>query len=201
MQIQADTTDDLLLAIQQARAAAQRLSELEAIRQQAATLPALEAERSRQARLTAIAPAAARAEDEAARILTQLTPRMKAWRERWAAAHAELVKLAGELPALQGEIADAARFAGTAADFRLELASANSAQNDMQPHNAIPLGLGDDGFAAIWEKVGGMNPDLAALPSKDFLKQEQLLRMISRPLALTPYQPAQGAKLMGRRFS
>lgn len=194
--LQPDLTDQIAAA-RQAKAAVEEARKLEAL---AADLPRLEKERRRQERLATLRPAAAQAEEQAARVLAEVTPKMKRWRERWAAAHAELVKLAAELPALQSEINDAARFAYTAADYRLELAGAYEVIANPLPSNDVPLGMTDDGFPSIWAKVGGTNPDLAALPSQDYPKQAQLLGILTNR-SVVPYVPSQGAKLVGRRFA
>lgn len=194
--LQPDLTDQIAAA-RQAKAAVEEARKLEAL---ANDLPRLEKERRRQERLATLRPAADQAERQAARVLAEVAPKMKRWRERWAAAHAELVALAAELPTLQGEINDAARFAYTATDYRLELAGAYDAIQNPLPNNDLPVGLSDDGFAAIWAKVGGANPDLAALPSQDYPKQQQLLGMLTNR-SVMPYVPAVGHKLVGRRFA
>ncbi|MEZ4672780.1 MAG: hypothetical protein R2932_00855 [Caldilineaceae bacterium] len=188
---------DRIAAARQAKAQVNEAQQLEA---QAAELPALLREQRRLERLEQLRPAADRAELEARTILERTAPKIKQWRERWAAAHDELLRLAGELPALQDEIAFAARHAHTAADFRQEIAGAPVAGNDDLPGNDIPLALGANGFADIWERVGGANPDLAPLPSREEMKQEQLLKMLSAGQIMTVYRPAIGARLMRGRF-
>ncbi|MEZ4617737.1 MAG: hypothetical protein R2867_19805 [Caldilineaceae bacterium] len=153
---------DRIAAARQAKAQVNEAQQLEA---QAAELPALLREQRRLERLEQLRPAADRAELEARTILERTAPKIKQWRERWAAAHDELLRLAGELPALQDEIAFAARHAHTAADFRQEIAGAPVAGNDDLPGNDIPLALGANGFADIWERVGGANPTWRPYPA------------------------------------
>lgn len=191
---------DLHDQIAAARRAKTQVEESRQLEEMASSLPALEKEQRRRERLATLRPAADQAERQAARVLAEVAPKMKRWRERWAAAHATLVALAAELPTLQSEIDAAARFAYTATDYRLELAGAYDAIQDPLPNNDIPMGLSDDGFAAIWAKVGGANPDLAALPAQDYPKQQQLLGMLTNR-SVVPYVPAVGHKLVGRRFA
>ena len=175
-----------------AEAAAARVAELEAVKQQADALPALKQQLAAQQWIAQALPAAEQAERQAAAILADVTPRMAAWRERLEALYAELHDHVAALPTIQSEIANAARFVRMAASYRQGIAqhTGPAANNG---YDSLPPELGESGFDAVWKSVGGYNPDLQPLPVDDRLRYESLIKWASdRPF--TPYVP----RLMGR---
>ena len=105
-----------------AEAAAARVAELEAVKQQADALPALKQQLAAQQWIAQALPAAEQAERQAAAILADVTPKMVAWRERLEALYSELHEHVAALPTIQSEISTAARFARTAAGYRQGIA-------------------------------------------------------------------------------
>lgn len=176
-----------------AEAAAARVAELEAVKAQADALPALKRQLAAQQWVEQAAPAAEQAEAEARRVLAEVTPKMAAWRQRLEALYAELHAHVAELPTIQSEIANAARFVRMAASYRqgIEQHLRPAANNGYG--NSLPPELGESGFDAVWKSVGGYNHDLQPLPSDDRLRYEKLVQWASeKPVVLY------NAKLMGR---
>lgn len=184
---------ELQRQILEAEAAAARVAELETVKAQADALPALKRQLAAQRWIEQAEPAADEAERQAAAILADVTPKMAAWRQRLEALYTELHAHVAELPTIQSEISTAARFARTAAGYRQGIAqhAGPAATNGLG--NALPPELGESGFDAIWQQVGGYNPDLLPLPADDRLRFEALIKWASdKPF--TPYVP----RLMGR---
>lgn len=176
-----------------AEAAAARVAELEQVKAQADQLPALRQQLAAQRWVEQAEPAAEQAEAQARRVLAEVTPRMVAWRDRLEALYTELHTHVAELPTIQSEISTAARFARTAAGYRQEIARHTGPAQANIYGNELPPELSETGFDAIWQQVGGYNPDLSPLPADDRLRFESLLRWASdKPVV--PYNP----RLMGR---
>ena len=183
----------LMEQIQAAEAAAARVAELEAVKAQADALPALKRQLAAQRWIEQATPAAEQAEAEARRVLAEVTPKMRAWRERLEALYAELHEHIAALPGIQSEIANAARFVRMAASYRQGIAQHTGPAANNGLGNEPPPELGESGFDAVWKSVGGYNPDLQPLPVDDRLRYESLIKWASdKPL--TPYVP----RLMGR---
>jgi DNA repair exonuclease SbcCD ATPase subunit len=157
MQIQADTTGDLSLAIQAARAAAQRLNELEAIRQQAATLPALEREQERRAQVSQARPQIDAALSAAHQKLAGSAERMSDWAQRLGTAYRELEKLAEELSTIQLEIDSSAPLVKRVAGLR------NFVDGTQTAGHEYFVELPCNNFAITWDEVGGTDPALDPL--------------------------------------
>lgn len=176
-----------------AEAAAARVAEMEAVKAQADQLPALKQQLANQRWLEQAGPAAEQAEAEARRVLAEVTPKMRAWRQRLEALYAELHEHVAELPGIQSEISHAARFARAAAGYRQGIEQRTGPAQSNGYGNELPPELSESGFDSVWQSVGGYNPDLQPLPVDDRLRYESLLRWASdKPVV--PYNP----KLMGR---
>ena len=176
-----------------AEAAAARVAELEAVKQQADALPALKQQLAAQQWIAQALPAAEQAERQAAAILADVTPMMVQWRERLEALYNELHAHVAALLTIQSEISTAARFARTAAGYRQGIAQHTGPAATNGLGNGIPPELGVNGFDEIWRQVGGYNHDLQPLPSDDRLRYEKLVQWASeKPVVLY------NAKLMGR---
>lgn len=183
----------LIEQIQQAEAAAARVAELEQVKATADQLPALKRQLAAQQWVAQAEPAAEQAEQQARRVLAEVTPRMAAWRQRLEALYAELHEHVAALPTIQSEISTAARFARTAAGYRQEIARHTGPADNNGLGNELPPELGETGFDAIWQQVGGYHPDLSPLPADDRLRYEKLVQWASEK-PFVPYNP----KLMGR---
>ena len=176
-----------------AEAAAARVAELEAVKQQADALPALKQQLAAQQWIAQALPAAEQAERQAAAILADVTPKMVQWRERLEALYNELHAHVAALPGIQSEISTAARFARTAAGYRQGIAQHTGPAQSNGYGNEMPVELGANSFDEIWRQVGGYHPDLQPLPVDDRLRFEALIKWASdKPF--TPYVP----RLMGR---
>ena len=160
---------------------------------QADSLPALKKQLAAQRWVEQAGPAAEQAEAEARRVLAEVTPKMRAWRERLEALYSELHEHVAALPTIQSEISTAARYARTAAGYRQGIAQRTGPAQSNGYGNEIPPELGVNGFDEIWRQVGGYNHDLQPLPSDDRLRYEKLVQWASeKPVVLY------NAKLMGR---
>lgn len=184
---------ELLERITAAEAAAARVAELEQVKAQADALPALKQQLAAQQWIAQAEPAAEAAEAQARRVLAEVTPKMMAWRQRLEAIYAELHDHVAALPGIQSEISTAARFARTAAGYRQGIAQYTGPGANNPLGNDIPPELGESGFDAVWQSVGGYNPDLSPLPADDRLRFEKLVQWASEK-PFVPYNP----KLMGR---
>ena len=183
----------LIEQIQQAEAAAARVAELEQVKATADQLPALKRQLAAQQWVAQAEPAAEQAEQQARAVLAEVTPKMMAWRQRLEAIYTELHDHVAALPTIQSEISTAARFARTAAGYRQEIARHTGPVQSSGYGNEIPPELGETGFDAIWQQVGGYNPDLLPMPADDRLRYEKLVQWASEK-PFVPYNP----KLMGR---
>lgn len=184
---------ELIEQIAAAEAAAARVAELETVKAQADALPALKRQLAAQQWVAQAEPAAEAAEQQARRVLAEVTPRMVAWRERLEALYAELHDHVAALPGIQADISTAARYARTAAGYRQGIEQRTGAAANNGLGNEIPVELGVNGFDEIWRQVGGYNPDLQPLPTDDRLRYEKLVQWASeKPVVLY------NAKLMGR---
>lgn len=176
-----------------AEAAAARVAELEQVKATADQLPALKRQLAAQRWIEQAEPAAEQAEQQARRVLAEVTPKMAAWRQRLEALYNELHEHVAALPTIQSEISTAARFARTAASYRQGIAQHTGPAQANIYGNELPPELGESGFDAIWQQVGGYNPDLLPLPVDDRLRFEKLVQWASEK-PFVPYNP----KLMGR---
>lgn len=176
-----------------AEAAAARVAELEAVKAQADQLPALKQQLANQRWVAQAEPAAEQAERQARAVLAEVVPKMVHWRQRLEAIYTELHEHVAALPTIQADISVAARFARTAAGYRQEIARHTGPVQSSGYGNELPPELSETGFDAIWQQVGGYNPDLSPLPADDRLRFEKLVQWASEK-PFVPYNP----KLMGR---
>ncbi len=176
-----------------AEAAAARVAELEQVKATADQLPALKRQLAAQQWIAQAEPAAEQAEQQARRVLAEVTPKMMAWRQRLEALYAELHEHVAELPTIQSEISTAARFARTAAAYRQGIAQHTGPPANNGYGNELPPELSESGFDAVWQSVGGYHPDLQPLPVDDRLRYEKLVQWASEKTVVL-YNP----KLMGR---
>jgi len=161
---------DLTKEIEEAQAAAQRVAEQEALREKAAQLPALQAERERSRQQQV---AERHLEEVAQRVgirLARVTPRVKAWRERFSALLLEAQELLDELPTLEGEIVASARELAGAHRGLTEIgqprdysdpyqiqARQRGQEMPMELRGASPI------VSTLWTQAGGADRDLDAL--------------------------------------
>ncbi len=179
--------------ILEAEAAAARVAELEQVKATADQLPALKRQLAAQRWVEQATPAAEQAEQQARAVLAEVAPRMAAWRQRLEAIYAELHEHVAALPGIQSEISVAAKYARTAAGYRQAINQHAGPVAGNGLGNELPPELSETGFDAIWQQVGGYNPDLQPLPVDDRLRYESLVKWASdKPF--TPYVP----QLMGR---
>lgn len=184
---------ELQRQILEAEAAAVKVAELEQVKAQADALPALKRQLAAQRWIEQAEPAADEAERQAAAILADVTPRMVAWRDRLESLYTELHEHVAALPTIQSEISTAARFARAAAGYRQGIEQRTGPPANNGYGNELPPELGESGFDAIWQQVGGYHPDLSPLPADDRLRYEKLVQWASEK-PFVPYNP----KLMGR---
>lgn len=158
--------------IKEAEQAAQERARQEAL---IADLPRLQEEQRRQ---EAYRQAMARLDEtrtNAQAELAELTPQVKAWRERFEGAVAELEALAGELPDLENRVWNAG--------YNLRDA-------------VIGAGEGISGFTSEWESVGGTHADLAPFPplSSGSMARKVYDAMRERVRGVVIYFPNRGAR-------
>jgi len=156
--------------IEEARAAADQVAHLEAVKQKAAQLPALEAAQQQRQQQEA---AERHLQDTARRIeerLTAVEPKIKAWRERLAAVILEAQELIDELPLLENVIAGSAKEVAAAHRAVAEAGHPPGYFTDpyeiqaRRQRQAIPDELvgASATLSALWRRAGGADPELAA---------------------------------------
>ncbi len=181
---------DLRTEIQEAQAATAQLEAQAELKRRADALPALQQQLANAQWVEKAAPAADAAEQEAQRILDNVTPQMIAWRRAFVEHFHQLEALIAELPALQREIDLAARHAQSATNTRRKI----DALTTGQPESSAAV-LGND-FTNLWAQLGGMSEELSPLPplksALDLRYEEVLKRLAKRPFAL--YQPRQSPR-------
>lgn len=158
--------------LEQARAAAAEVSRLHEVQAQAAQLEQLEAQAALEQRQQLAKSEAEHTVELVKQNLQALAGSSTEFRQRLSDAVSELESLARELPDLQAALREQVQLTKRAASL-LQFAGGSPGP---QVDNDLPAEFGPNGFATLWESVGGLNEDLRPVDQQDRVQQIALLK-------------------------
>lgn len=190
---QSDWEEAIDQRIAEADAAANELARLEALRAKAEQATQLRQAKARLQRAEQMEPLADREQAAITAELLDVAKQTQEWRKEWIEVYDKLEDLAQRLPALTNQIMTLNHRTQRLAATRIEI---RNARGELPPP-ADAL-LGDPTAANLWERVGGLNPELMPLRSETGIgaKWEKLLMLI-RNSPVQSYTSRMG-RMLGR---